>query len=152
MAKKGRELKAAVDKSLAIGQRFAYFMNNEWIFDNASVMRLQKALAEADPSGALAEKLDFDVRRIKWAPFIQNHAYGIKRYIYGEEAYMPSAGRIDARRKMFNPYLRRLSNPWCTKYRQSDVMPFPELKKVVLSSPWIVSEIAKRIEHDLNVA
>lgn len=80
-------------------------MNNEWIFDNASTGRLQKELLLIDPSGELLRNLNFDVSKIKWKQLVQNHGYGIKRYILQEEAYMPSMGYADARGKMYPPIL-----------------------------------------------
>ena len=61
-------------------------------------------LKELDPSGELSETLNFDVSQIKWKPFCMNHAYGIKRYVLQEEAYMPSMGLRDVRQRMFFPY------------------------------------------------
>ena len=75
----------------------AYFMNNEWIFDNASSFILQRKVLEGEPN----LQLNFDVSKIKWSDFIQNHAYGIKKYILMEEAYMPSHGYRDARANFF---------------------------------------------------
>lgn len=112
MAKKGQEARDAINKCRQIGIQFAYFMNNEWIFDNASTGRLQKELLLIDPSGELLRNLNFDVSKINWKPFIQNHGYGIKRYVLQEEAYMPSMGLSDARVRMFNPYLNAIRSPW----------------------------------------
>jgi len=44
--------------------------------------------------------------------FVANHAYGVKKYILGEETYMPSMGFADARRKMYNPKARQYLTPW----------------------------------------
>jgi hypothetical protein len=49
---------------------------------------------------------------IKWVPFVQNHAFGIKKYIFHEEAYMPSLGFHDARNRMISPINLRLFKPW----------------------------------------
>lgn len=76
-------------------------MNNEWIFDNASSFVLQRKVHELEPH----LKLNFDVNKIKWEGFIQNHAYGVKKYILKEEAYMPSHGFRDARAVFFSPVL-----------------------------------------------
>lgn len=80
-------------------------MNNEWIFDNASQGLMQKKLLDLDSSGDLLARLNFDVSKIKWSPFIMNHMYGIKRYILKEESYLPSLGLFDSRTILFNPVL-----------------------------------------------
>jgi nuclear transport factor 2 (NTF2) superfamily protein len=64
-----------VNKARILGEGFLHFMNREWIFDNASVMTLQKHI---DLAG---EPINFDVRKITWTNLVQNHAYGVKRYI-----------------------------------------------------------------------
>jgi len=76
-----KEYVAQIDKCKVIGSKFSHFMNNEWIFDNASTTMLANTLKELDPSGELSDSLNFDVSQIKWKPFCMNHAYGIKRYI-----------------------------------------------------------------------
>ena len=76
-----KEYKKQIEQCKIIGSKFSHFMNNEWIFDNASTLTLASNLKELDPSGELSETLNFDVSQIKWKPFCQNHAYGIKRYI-----------------------------------------------------------------------
>jgi hypothetical protein len=78
-------------------------MNNEWIFDNASTHVIRKKLMEKDPTGEQMALLPFDVSKINWNHLISNHAYGIKRYILNEEAYIPSMGYRDARARMFTP-------------------------------------------------
>jgi len=41
MKSDAKEYKDYVEKCRMIGVQFAYFMNNEWIFDNPSVMKMQ---------------------------------------------------------------------------------------------------------------
>ena len=96
--------------------------------------------------------MNFDVRRIKWDPFIQNHAYGIKRYIYGEEAYMPSAGWVDARTKMYSPLTEQLLRPWSHRFYQKDFANFDDLKSMVFASKWVKDEITKKIKNELKKA
>lgn len=50
--------------------------------------------------------------KIKWDPFVKNHGFGIKKYIFHEEAYMPSLGFHDARNRMISPVKLRLLKPW----------------------------------------
>ena len=108
MKKEVAELKDYVEQCRQIGLQFAYFMNNEWIFDNASAFMLMNKIKEQEPN----LQLDFDVRKIKWFLFIQNHAYGIKKYCLNEEAYLPSLGFTDARNKMASPAKQRIVNPF----------------------------------------
>ena len=111
LKKDAKEYLMYVNKCKEIAIQFGYFMNNEWIFDNATALTIQRKIQESDPTGAQISLVPFDVSKIKWEPMIQNHAYGIKRYILHEEAYIPSLGYRDARSKMFNPIIYRVTNP-----------------------------------------
>lgn len=90
--------------------------------------------------------LNFDVSKIKWAPFVMNHAYGIKKYILNEETYMPSMGYIDARRLLYNPKV----NTWLRSIGQSSTNPpyykkvatFEETKSIVFGTEWVKREIS----------
>lgn len=77
---------------------------------------------------------------------IQNHAYGIKRYILHEEAYIPSLGYRDARSKMFNPVVHRMINPTGKGVFYKKVLSYEETKAIVLSSPWVQEEMEKLIQ------
>jgi len=113
-------------------------MNNEWIFDNPSATKLQALVRQNEPG----LDLNFDVTKIKWRIFVQNHAYGIKKYILYEETYMPSMGYADARTLMFNPKISRLLTPWKMKdIYHKRVIPFEETKKIVFGSEWVRREI-----------
>jgi hypothetical protein len=74
---------------------------------------------------------------------IQNHAYGIKRYILHEEAYIPSLGYRDARSKMFNPVIARMINPTGKGVFYKKILSFDETKSIVFSSPWVQQEMQK---------
>jgi hypothetical protein len=54
---------------------------------------------------------------------------------------MPSQGYYDAKTMMFNVYKERLLNPWNNKTFQKQVMPFDEMKEIVLNTPWVKKEI-----------
>lgn len=56
-----KEYLAQIDKCKVIGTKFSHFMNNEWIFDNASTTMLANTLKELDPSGEVSASLNFDV-------------------------------------------------------------------------------------------
>lgn len=111
MKKKTTEIQKQIKLANFINEQFVYFFNHEWIFDNASANVLQRFLADHNDH----DKLSFDVSRIKWKHLVQNHAYGIKRYILKEEAYMPSQGYIDAKTMLFNIYKENILNPWHSK-------------------------------------
>ena len=81
--------------------------------------------------------LNFDVSKIRWAPFVMNHAYGIKKYILNEETYLPSLGYIDARSKMINPKLNRLLSPIYLQQKLpffKKVASFEETKSIVFGT------------------
>jgi hypothetical protein len=70
--------------------------------------------------------------------FVANHAYGVKKYILGEETYMPSMGFADARRKMYNPKARQYLTPWkgsSVFYKKT--RSYDETQKIVLGSDWV---------------
>ena len=145
------EYRDYVGKCRQIAVDFAYFMNNEWIFDNASAFQMQKQLMEADPTGSQLNLVPFDIQSIKWVPFIQNHAYGIKRYILQEEAYMPSLGYHDARTRMFTPATGKLLNPWGHGIFFKKVLGFEETKQVVFSSAWVQREMDDLVARRLSL-
>ena len=151
MRNSASEFRDYVNKCKQIAVDFAYFMNNEWIFDNASAFQMQKQLMEADPTGGQLNLVPFDIQSIKWAPLIQNHGYGIKRYILQEEAYMPSLGYHDARTRMFTPATAKLMNPWGHGTFFKKVLGFEETKQIILSSPWVQREMDNLITHRLSL-
>lgn len=114
-------------------------MNQEMIFDNASAVALQRKLEQSGDVGVL----NFDVSKIQWTNFVQNHAYGIKRYILHEEAYLPSQGYYDARHNMFNTYTHRILNPFSSKIFQKNVRSYEKTKELVFKSAWVQKEIKK---------
>lgn len=73
-----------------IGEQFAHFTSNEWIFDNKSQLYIQRRMSAEE-----RELFNFEVSRIKWKIYFMNHAYGIKRFILKEEAEIPSVGYND---------------------------------------------------------
>ena len=79
-----------MDKCEEIGELFKVFTCTEWIFDNALAQRVLKHLSEAEK-----REFNFDVSTVQWKQFVQNHAYGIKKYILKEEAELPSVGNND---------------------------------------------------------
>lgn len=86
--------------------------------------------------------LNFDVTKIKWNLFIQNHAYGVKKYILGEETYMPSMGYTDARTKMFSPLCDRYFKPFTGHdVFHKTIKSYAEIKKTVFGSAWVKKEI-----------
>ena len=102
-------------------------------------------------------QLNFDVSKIKWEPFIQNHAYGVKKYILLEEAYMPSAGYKDAKQVMFTPLkgilpTLGLPSPWSQTVFFKKVASFDETYKIVFSSKWVQSEIDKLVKKRVDEA
>jgi len=86
------------------------------------------------------------VTKIKWAPFVQNHAYGVKKYILKEETYMPSMGYENAQNKFFYPQLAKLA-PWQKRnVFHKVVASFEETRTRVLSTPWVKKEIEKLVQ------
>lgn len=97
--------------------------------------------------------MNFDVRAIKWPVFIQNHAYGIKKHIFGEETYLPSLSYCDARIRIYSPKFNRYSlkrpvnmTPPPIKQTKS----YNEAKQVVLMDPWVKAEIEKRVQQKIS--
>ena len=88
--------------------------------------------------------------KIHWVHLIQNHGYGIKRYILNEEAYMPSMGLADARTRMFNPLLRQIYDPWHGETFQKKILPFKETADLVFSTKWVKEELQNRINERLH--
>jgi hypothetical protein len=132
----------------ALAKQFSYFMNNEWIFDNPSAFKLQALVKEHEPN----LNLNFDVRVINWPVFIRNHAYGIKKHIFGEETYLPSLSYCDARMRIFSPYKLALTD--AQRLRElaptKTVKPYSEAKQVVLMDPWVQQEIEKRVQSKIS--
>ena len=108
-------------------------------------MLLQRKVRELEPSLAL----DFDESKIQWKPFLQNHAYGIKKYILQEETYLPSAGFQDARKMMSNPYTASYVTPMKHNVFEKKVASFEETKKIVFASKWVQNEIDKIVKDKL---
>jgi putative flippase GtrA len=46
MKKSSKEILHHVEKSKTIGEGFSYFLNREWVFDNASAAALQRKLEQ----------------------------------------------------------------------------------------------------------
>ena len=121
-------------------------MNNEWIFDNPKTMYLQEKVKKLDPN----VDLNFDLSLIKWKPFIQNHAYGIKKYILQEETYLPSAGYQDARKVMYNPYTARFASAVQYNVFEKKIASFEDTKKIVFGTKWVKDEIDKAVKRELD--
>lgn len=136
----------------ALARHFSYFMNNEWIFDNPSAFKLQALIQEQEPT----VNLYFDVRAIKWPVFIQNHAYGIKKHIFGEETYLPSLSYCDARIKIYSPSLVRFKHRFggASKVLETPPIkktkPYSEAKQVILTDPWVKAEIEKLVTQKIQ--
>ena len=96
-------------------------------------------------------ELNFDVSRINWRHFVQNHGYGIKKYILGEETYMPSQGYNDLRGILFNVKLARWVQPWKASHLfHKKVASFEEMKKVVFGTDWVKSEMEKLYQKRMD--
>ena len=121
-------------------------MNSEWIFDNAFTLKLQKFISQ---NFADAHLLNFDVSKIKWKTFIQNHAYGIKKYVLHEEAYLPSSGFVDANKKLYYPYLN--INPFNNRelfYKK--IKSYDETKALVMSTPSVLEAMEDETKKLIN--
>jgi len=117
-------------------------MNNEWIFDNASVFYIMKQIE--DPKELAL--VPFDTSRIKWNWLIQNHAYGLKKYVLEEEAYIPSLGYSDCRIRMFYPQTAKVMQPLLgTSVFFKKIRNYEETKQMVFSSKWVKQEQAKLV-------
>jgi hypothetical protein len=118
-------------------------MNNEWIFDNPSASKLQTMVQDSEPNLAL----NFDATKIKWKPFISNHAYGVKKYILNEETYLPSMGYCDARTRMYNPQTAKLLAPWKRRdVFHKKIRTFEETKHTVFNTEWVKTEMEKIVQ------
>mmetsp|Transcript_1240 Transcript_1240/g.1442 ORF Transcript_1240/g.1442 Transcript_1240/m.1442 type:complete len:178 (+) Transcript_1240:1195-1728(+) len=150
MKKNMGELKDYVAKCKDIGEQFAYFMNNEWVFDNMYANQLQKHLQDTFQDHQV---LNFDVSKIRWKPFIQNHAYGIKRYVLKEEAYIPSEGYEDLRNRIFPPAISKVINPMqARKLFHKKITSFEDTKKIIFSSKMVREEIERQVILGLEQA
>ena len=75
------------------------------------------------------------MNQIKWWTFIQNHAYGIKRFVLKEEAYIPSEGYEDLRNRIFMVYPRKLINPMASSSLfHKKIKSYEDTKKLVFGS------------------
>jgi hypothetical protein len=73
---------------------------------------------------------------------VQNHAYGVKKYILKEETYMPSMGYENAQHKSFYPKIDRIVRPWSKRnVFHKVVVSFEETKNQVFSTAWVKKEI-----------
>jgi hypothetical protein len=136
-----------MNKTKELVSHFAYFMNNEWVFDNPSAIKLQAMVLESEPGLSL----NFDVRSIKWKTFVMNHAYGIKKYVLKEETYMPSMSLADARTLMYKPFISQYTAPWKNKDMFiKKVKSYNETKKFLFADEWVLREMEILVKEKLK--
>lgn len=138
MKNKAQSTLKYVQQVKELAGHFSYFMTNEWVFDNPSVMRLQAMVEESDPG----LQLNFDPRKIQWKTLVTNHAYGIKKFVLKEETYLPSMHYADARTIMHRPFLSKYTTPWKNNgLAVKQVRSFEETKNILFQDEWVRREM-----------
>jgi hypothetical protein len=83
-----------VESCVDVCNKFKFFTLNEWVFDSASVHKLNEFLKIG---GNMNQFNDFeiDIAKLQWQKYSMNFGYGIKNYVLREEASLPSMGYND---------------------------------------------------------
>ncbi|XP_013781053.1 putative fatty acyl-CoA reductase CG5065 [Limulus polyphemus] len=81
-----------------------YFTTNEWTFHCNNVLMLLDQLEGKDK-----ETFSFDVRPIKWAPYMENYVLGVRKFILKEDESTLPAARRKLQRLYYYGQLTRLA-------------------------------------------
>ncbi len=87
-------MKDAVSQCVEICEKFKFFTLNEWVFDSASVHKLNAYLSQSKNT-KLINDFEIDISKLNWKNYSMNLGYGIKNYVLKEEASLPSIGYND---------------------------------------------------------
>lgn len=117
-----------LEKVNDLAQIVSFYANREWVFDSSSMNKLNAFLIDSH------ERKEFcvEVQRINWPLYSKNLGYGIKRYILGEEAAVPSHGYADVVQRMkqktsgFAPWSEIQGRPVVIRSRD-------QMKKIIMS-------------------
>jgi predicted RNA-binding protein len=93
------QFRDALEKSKEIVERFTFFTTNEWVFDSASIHKLNSFLASTKDEKLISE-FEIEITKLQWSQYAMNLGYGIKHYVLKEEASLPSIGYNDVVQRM----------------------------------------------------
>ena len=91
---KVKKMKDSVADCIKLVEKFKFYSMNEWVFDSASVHKLNAFVASSKDIN-LINDFEIDISKLNWAYYAMNFGYGLKCYILKEEASLPSVGYFD---------------------------------------------------------